>query len=81
LLRDSHDAPSLSAAMNHAAFNLANALGAWLGGIVITAGLGFRAPAWVGVGLCLLGLIVLIIAITLRRGGTSDSSGRNEVEV
>ncbi|MDN6527940.1 MAG: MFS transporter, partial [Brevibacterium sp.] len=81
LLRDSHDAPSLSAAMNHAAFNLANALGAWLGGIVITAGLGFRAPAWVGVGLCLLGIIVLIIAITLRRGGTSDSSGRNEVEV
>ncbi|SMX74744.1 MFS transporter [Brevibacterium antiquum] len=81
LLRDSHDAPSLSAAMNHAAFNLANALGAWLGGIVITAGLGYRAPAWVGVGLCLAGLIVLIIAIVLRRGGTLKSSGRNEVEV
>ncbi|MCF2570586.1 MFS transporter [Brevibacterium sp. UCMA 11754] len=72
LLRDSHDAPSLSAAMNHAAFNLANALGAWLGGIVITAGLGYRAPAWVGVGLCLLGLIVLIIAIAQRRGGTAS---------
>ncbi|GAA1869761.1 MFS transporter [Brevibacterium marinum] len=78
LLRDSHDAPSLSAAMNHAAFNLANALGAWLGGIVITAGLGYRAPAWVGVGLCLLGLIVLIIAIVLRRGETSS---RSTVEV
>ena len=78
LLRDSHDAPSLSAAMNHAAFNLANALGAWLGGIVITAGLGYRAPAWVGVGLCLLGLIVLIIAIALRRG---DASNRSTVEV
>lgn len=78
LLRDSHDAPSLSAAMNHAAFNLANALGAWLGGIVITAGLGFRAPAWVGVGLCLAGLIVLIIAIAFRRGGTAN---RSSVEV
>lgn len=78
LLRDSHDAPSLSAAMNHAAFNLANALGAWLGGIVITAGMGYRAPAWVGVGLCLLGLIVLIIAIALRRGGTEN---RSTVEV
>ncbi|WP_009881619.1 MFS transporter [Brevibacterium aurantiacum] len=78
LLRDSHDAPSLSAAMNHAAFNLANALGAWLGGIVITAGLGYRAPAWVGVGLCLLGLIVLIIAIALRRG---DASNRSTVEL
>ena len=74
LLRDSHDAPSLSAAMNHAAFNLANALGAWLGGIVITAGMGYRAPAWVGVGLCLLGLIVLIIAIALRRGGSENRS-------
>ncbi|MCF2589250.1 MFS transporter [Brevibacterium sp. UCMA 11752] len=74
LLRDSHDAPSLSAAMNHAAFNLANALGAWLGGIVITAGLGYRAPAWVGVGLCLLGLIVLIIAIAMRRGGSTNRS-------
>lgn len=78
LLRDSHDAPSLSAAMNHAAFNLANALGAWLGGIVITAGMGYRAPAWVGVGLCLLGLVVLIIAIALRRGGTTN---RSAVEV
>ena len=78
LLRDSHDAPSLSAAMNHAAFNLANALGAWLGGIVITAGLGYRAPAWVGVGLCLAGLIVLTIAIVARRGG---SSNRTTVEI
>ena len=78
LLRESHDAPSLSAAMNHAAFNLANALGAWLGGIVITAGLGYRAPAWVGVGLCLAGLIVIIIAIILRRG---EASNRTALEV
>src|SRR5699024_1540268 len=42
LFRESQDAPSLSAAMNHAAVNLANAIGAWLGGIVITAGLGRR---------------------------------------
>lgn len=81
LLRDSHDAPSLSAAMNHAAFNLANALGAWLGGIVITAGLGYRAPAWVGVALCLAGLIVLVIAIALRRGGTPEPTNRSEVEL
>ncbi|KHS53261.1 MFS transporter [Brevibacterium linens] len=80
LFRESHDAPSLSAAMNHAAFNLANALGAWLGGIVITAGLGYRAPAWVGVGLCLAGLIVISIAIFLRRGGSPDPSTRTSVE-
>ncbi|WP_210604719.1 MFS transporter [Brevibacterium oceani] len=80
LFRESHDAPSLSAAMNHAAFNLANALGAWLGGIVITAGLGYRAPAWVGVGLCLAGLIVISVAIFLRRGGSPDKSTRTPVE-
>ncbi|MGO3024317.1 MAG: MFS transporter [Brevibacterium sp.] len=80
LFRESHDAPSLSAAMNHAAFNLANALGAWLGGIVITAGLGYRAPAWVGVGLCLSGLVVISIAIFLRRGGSPDPSTRTSVE-
>jgi DHA1 family inner membrane transport protein len=34
------DAQTLAAALNHSAFNLANALGAWLGGITIAAGLG-----------------------------------------
>src|SRR5699024_4132801 len=77
LFRESQDAPSLSAAMNHAAFNLANAIGAWLGGIVITAGLGYRAPAWVGVGLCLAGLIVISVAIFLRRGGSPNPSSRS----
>ena len=81
LLRDSTDAPSLSAAMNHAVFNLANALGAWLGGIVITAGLGYRAPAWVGVGLCIAGLIVLTIAIVLRRKGPAASSSRTTLDL
>src|SRR5699024_5490001 len=76
LFRESQEAPSLSAAMNHAAFNPANAIGAWLGGIVITARLGCRAPAWVGVGLCLAGLIVISVAIFLRRGGSSRPSGR-----
>ncbi len=80
LFRESHDAPSLSAAMNHAAFNLANALGAWLGGIVITAGLGYRAPAWVGVGLCVSGLIVISVAIFLRRGGSPGPSTRTSVD-
>ncbi|SDT10845.1 MFS transporter, DHA1 family, arabinose polymer transporter [Brevibacterium siliguriense] len=80
LFRESHDAPSLSAAMNHAAFNLANALGAWLGGIVITAGLGYRAPAWVGVGLCLSGLIVISIAILLRRGGSPSGTARTSID-
>ena len=39
------DAQTLGAAMNHASLNVANALGAWLGGLVIAAGCGYRAPA------------------------------------
>lgn len=67
LLREAKDAPSLTAAMNHAAFNFANALGAFLGGAVISAGWGYRAPAWVGVGLALAGLLVLSAAVLRRR--------------
>ena len=45
------EAQTLGAAMNHASLNVANALGAWLGGLVIAAGYGYRAPALVGVAL------------------------------
>jgi DHA1 family inner membrane transport protein len=54
------EAVTLGAAMNHAALNIANALGAWLGGLVIAAGWGYRAPALVGVVLSLLGVLLLV---------------------
>ncbi len=56
------EAQTMGAAMNHASLNIANALGAWLGGLVIAAGLGYRAPALVGAGLAALGLAVLAIS-------------------
>jgi len=46
-------AQTLGAALNHASLNIANALGAWLGGLVIAAGFGYTAPSWIGVGLSL----------------------------
>ena len=48
LMEVAGDAQTLGAAMNHASLNLANALGAWLGGLVIAAGYGYTAPALVG---------------------------------
>jgi len=63
------DAQSLGAALNHSAFNLANALGAWLGGIVLAAGLGFTAPMVVAVGLSLAGLVIFLGALALERRG------------
>jgi DHA1 family inner membrane transport protein len=72
LLREAKDAPSLTAAMNHAAFNLANALGAFLGGVVISAGWGYRAPAWTGVALAVVGLLILGSAIRQRRSAEAE---------
>ncbi len=54
-------AQSMAAAMNHAAFNAANALGPWLAGLALSAGLGWRSSGMVGVGLSLAGLVVLYI--------------------
>ncbi|QYJ02522.1 MFS transporter [Nocardioides panacisoli] len=75
------DAVTLGAAMNHAALNVANALGAWLGGVVIAAGFGYRSPALVGAALAALGLgILLLSAVVHRRAGQARWVGREPVE-
>jgi MFS transporter, DHA1 family, inner membrane transport protein len=50
------DGQGLAAAMNHSAFNFANALGPWAGGIAIAAGYGWGSVGWVGAALALGGL-------------------------
>jgi DHA1 family inner membrane transport protein len=67
LMETAGEAQMLGAALNHSALNLANALGAWLGGLVIAAGLGYRAPSVVGAGLAALGLLPLAVSGVLRR--------------
>ncbi|MFM9693787.1 MFS transporter [Streptomyces europaeiscabiei] len=58
-------APSLASSANQAAFNLANAGGAWIGGLALAAGLGATAPAVVGAGLAVIGLGVAAVAYTV----------------
>ncbi|WP_369137081.1 MFS transporter [Modestobacter versicolor] len=58
---------SLVSAANQAAFNLANALGAALGAAVLSAGLGYTAPIWVGAGLALLGTAIAVVTIRSER--------------
>ncbi len=53
-------APNLAAASIHAAFNIANSLGAWLGGAAIAAGWGYESPNLVAAGLALVGLFVAL---------------------
>jgi DHA1 family inner membrane transport protein len=52
------DAQSLAAALNHSAFNVANALGPWLGGMAIAAGFGLASTGYVGCALAVGGLAV-----------------------
>ena len=56
LMDVAEDAQSLAAALNHSAFNFANALGPWLGGMAIAAGYGWTSTGWVGCALALGGL-------------------------
>jgi MFS transporter, DHA1 family, inner membrane transport protein len=58
---------TLAAALNHAALNLGNASGAYLGGLVIAAGAGFLAPAWVGLALAVGGVLLALASVTLQR--------------
>ncbi|MBY5763851.1 MFS transporter [Rhizobium laguerreae] len=61
------DAQTLAAASNHSAFNIANAIGAWLGGLVIAEGYGFAATGYVGAALSFLGLFVFAASLRLER--------------
>ncbi|MCM5560173.1 MFS transporter [Pleomorphomonas sp. JP5] len=61
------DAQTLAAALNHSAFNMANALGAWLGGVSIAAGYGWASTGWVGAALGLVGAAVFVVSLLLDR--------------
>lgn len=62
-------APSLASSANQAAFNLANAGGAWIGGLALAAGFGLTSPAVAGAALAVLGIGVAGVAygVDLRR--------------
>lgn len=60
-------APTLASAANIGAFNLGNALAAWLGGVVIAAGLGYTSPNWVGAILSGTALLLALLAARLHR--------------
>jgi len=69
------DAQTVAAALNHSAFNIANAIGAWAGGMAIAMGLDLRSTGWVGAALALGGIVVLGISVAVekRDGGLPDA--------
>ena len=58
---------ALAAGANVSASNVGNALGAWLGGLAISAGLGYTAPLYVGAALVLVSVVVMTVAAHLAR--------------
>ena len=71
LMDVAHDAQTIAAALNHSALNLGNTLGAFLGGVAIAAGFGYISPAWVGVGLSLVGVAMLLVSFAVDRRSAS----------
>jgi DHA1 family inner membrane transport protein len=67
LMDTAGDAQTLAAALNHSAFNLANALGAWLGGLAIAAGFGWTSTGWIGAALALAAVPILALSVMLDR--------------
>ncbi|PTL85457.1 MFS transporter [Vitiosangium sp. GDMCC 1.1324] len=65
IMHYAEQAPTLASGANIAAFNIGNALGAWLGGLTLSTGLGYTAPIWAGAAMTLAGLGVLLAATRL----------------
>ncbi|MEU7594862.1 MFS transporter [Streptomyces sp. NPDC039022] len=63
------DSASLVSASVQSAFNIANSLGAYLGGLVISAGFGYTAPVWLGALLAVVGLVLAVVVTAATRRG------------
>ncbi|MCL6670692.1 MFS transporter [Streptomyces panaciradicis] len=74
-------APSLASSANQAAFNLANAGGAWIGGVALAAGFGVTSPAPAGAMLAVLGLGVAAVAYAVDRRRVPQSGRQRLVAV
>lgn len=73
VLDQTADAPTLASAVNIGAFNLGNAMAAWLGGLVISAGFGYTAPNGVGALMAAAALVLALVSAALERRGGQPS--------
>jgi DHA1 family inner membrane transport protein len=67
VMRAAPAAGAIASGANVAAINVGNALGSWVGGLAISAGLGYVSPIWVGAGSTVIAVILLAFAISWRR--------------
>jgi DHA1 family inner membrane transport protein len=70
------ESQTLAAAANHSALNFGNSLGAYLGGVVIAAGFGYGATPWLGLLMCVPGVVFAVLSGVLqRRADRSERAG------
>nr|WP_202888629.1 MFS transporter [Kribbella solani] len=72
LMDVAHEGQSLAASLNHSTLNIANALGAWLGSVVLAAGYGYEWPSRLGAALAVAGLILALISGLMERRGSTQ---------
>lgn len=75
ILDKASSAPTLASAANIGAFNLGNALAAWLGGIVISAGLGYPAVNLVGAAFSASAVVITVLSAALEKRRRTESAG------
>ncbi|WP_311946612.1 MFS transporter [Halomonas piscis] len=74
LMDVAEDAQTMAASLNHAAFNAANALGAWLAGLAISAELGWSSTGLVGTVLALTGLALFVLGQRMERRESGNNA-------
>jgi DHA1 family inner membrane transport protein len=79
LMDVAHEGQSLAAALNHSSLNIANALGAWLGSVVLAAGLGYEWPSRVGAALAVLGVGLAVVSGLAQRRETRAATAEAPV--
>ncbi|SHF59153.1 MFS transporter [Streptoalloteichus hindustanus] len=80
ILDQAKEAPALGSASIQSTFNIANSLGAYLGGLVIAAGMGLTAPSWVGAALALVGLAFALLSGWLERRPRRETPAPHDAE-
>lgn len=81
LMEVAGDSQTLAAAVNHASLNLGNSLGAYLGGVTIAAGYGYLSPTWVGLALCVPGVLLVVVSVLVARTGRGGSERGADVNL
>jgi DHA1 family inner membrane transport protein len=71
LMDVAREGQSLAAALNHSTLNIANALGAWLGSLVLSAGYGYEWPSRIGAVLAVAGMLVAGVSVAVGRRATA----------